>query len=256
MGAWGTGVFADDVACEVRDAYKELLAERSTRSDATERLLRDWREVFEDPDSGPVGWLALAVTQWKLGRLDSDTQTRVLAIIERGEALMAWSETPGLLKQRQAVFSRVETQLRSPQRLVRAVKKRFRDTCDWEVGELISYRTCSQQLVVFRVCAHHTDRGGTSPIVEVLDWVGMSLPPVQELQNCRVRLGKMWEGFGPLPSQPIAQLFIGRTSERQLPKERIQRLGIQSTPARIGGISGSAFWTDLDKELADIFGIV
>ena len=249
MGTWGPGVFDDDLACTIRESYRDLLAEGHSASDARNIILRQWVPYLDDPDSGPAIWLALAVTQWKLGRLDDHTKGRALALIANGGASRLW-EGDTLLKKRVAVLAKVRNQLMAPQPPERKVRKRFRDFCDWEVGELIRYQTLSGRYVIFRVIGHHTDDGGTSPIVEVLDWIGDAVPPSAELMNLPIRKTTV-----PFGSEPVTQLFLGRTSERQLPQDRVQRLGIQLQPTQTpGGFLGGS-WKFLDRELAGLFQI-
>jgi hypothetical protein len=70
MGTWGTAIFSDDIACDVRDQYRECIGEGLSGSEATEKLMADYEQSLEDSDEGPPFWLALAATQWKLGRLE------------------------------------------------------------------------------------------------------------------------------------------------------------------------------------------
>ena len=251
MGSWGTSLFADDVACVLRDDYRNLLAEGNSTAAAKARILQDWGDVLADFDAGPGLWLAWAVTQWKLGRLDEETQSRALAIIESGDALRAWMDVPGMLKKRQAVLGKVESQLRSPQPAARKVRKRFKDTCDWEIGELIGYRTRSQHWAVFRVIGQHSDDGGTSPIVEIQDWVGSGRPIMGELQGCSIRQGLPGRHWGP----SAAQMLICRLREGELPKDRVERLNLTLAPAQSPTHCLGARWTDLDEQLEEIFGI-
>lgn len=78
MGAWGTALFSDDTACNVRDDYRDQIGEGLSGPEATDRLLNEWRETLRDPDDGPVFWLALAATQWRCGRLESRVKEEVV----------------------------------------------------------------------------------------------------------------------------------------------------------------------------------
>src|SRR4051812_17581053 len=108
MGAWGTAIFADDVACDVRDTYRQLLTEGLTGPEATNRLLRGRKEDLADEDDGPVFWLALAAAQWQCGRLEARVKTRALKTIANGSSLGRWSEEGNArdLRQRQAVLEK------------------------------------------------------------------------------------------------------------------------------------------------------
>lgn len=113
---------------------------------------------------------ALAATQWKCGRLEPRVSDKALAIISSGANLTRWRDAgPKELKSRVEVLDRLRAKLLSPQPPVGRIPKPFVDTCDWEVGELISYRLLSGNIVLFRVVGYHTDKGGTSPICELLD---------------------------------------------------------------------------------------
>ena len=63
MGAWGTALFSDDTACDVRDSYIDLVGDGLSGPEATKGLLREWSASLNDPDESPVFWLALAATQ-------------------------------------------------------------------------------------------------------------------------------------------------------------------------------------------------
>lgn len=255
MSAWGPGVFADDLACEIRDAYRDLLADGHSATQAKDAVIRNWGQFLNDVDTGPVIWLALAVTQWKLGQIDENTRDRALTVINSGEALRPWAENRRWLKKRQSVLNRIKVQLESPQPPPRKLKKRFKDSCEWERGELISYQTRSGKFVVFRVIGHHTDRGGTSPIIELLDWLSETLPSAEEIKTIPIRYGKLVEAFGLFPAHHITQLFVGRLNHKELPQNRLWRLGIKSEPTqKVTGFTGAG-WNTLDAQLADIFGI-
>jgi hypothetical protein len=250
MGAWGPGVFSDDVALEVRDVYRDLIGDGHTAAEAAEAVLANWKDFLDDPDTGHVVWLALAVTQWKLGRLDDTTRAKALAAIDNGAALEPWKVDPKALRQRRAVLTDVRRQLESPPPAPRKVKRRFRDTCDWQIGELIGYRTATGRFVVFRVADHHTDRGGTSPIMELLDWIGDALPSAEQFAGVPIRVAADL-GLGR-PSR----IFIGRLRAKELPADRLFRLGVISPPTQPPGwaILGAS-WKTLDSQLRNSFGI-
>src|SRR5688500_11461602 len=93
MGTWGTGIFADDVACDVRDQYLDAIAAGDRDDDVTDRLVQEWTGTgVPDDDEAPVFWLALAATQWEYGRLRRDVKERALAVIAQGDA--RWQGAP------------------------------------------------------------------------------------------------------------------------------------------------------------------
>src|SRR3954469_1632298 len=90
MGTWGTGLFADDTACDIRDEYRELLEDGVEDGEATRLTIENFRAYFDETDG--IAVLALAATQSSLGRLDDAIREQALAAIERGADLDAWEE--------------------------------------------------------------------------------------------------------------------------------------------------------------------
>ena len=90
MGTFGTKLFDDDVACDVRDEYVDLLASGKAPEEATMLLQEQWALALLDADDGPTFWLALASTQWKYGVLLPDVRERALAVIASGADLARW----------------------------------------------------------------------------------------------------------------------------------------------------------------------
>ncbi len=220
MGVWGPGIFSDDTACDVRDSYRDLLGDELTGQQATQALLEEWRDELDDPDVSPVFWLALAAIQWRLGRLEPQVQAHALEVIDSGSDLIRWQEDPRLLKNRKLVLSKLRETLLSPQPPEKRIRKKFRDTCEWEIGEIIGYRLLSGTYLMFRVIGYHVDKGGTAPVFEILDWTGDQLPERRELESVGIRT---WSRDGK-------QLMVGRVSARELPRDRVIRLGFKLKP--------------------------
>src|SRR5512132_2413433 len=76
MGTWGTGIFDDDTACDVRGHYRRALRAGVPGPEATDQLLRAYAPG-PDPFDTPI-WLGLAATQTKLGRLEERVKTTAL----------------------------------------------------------------------------------------------------------------------------------------------------------------------------------
>ena len=74
MGVWGTSLFADDMACDIRDHYRELLEDGAEDNAATRLVFEKFGAYLEESDG--IALLAFAVTQSKLGRLDADIRPR------------------------------------------------------------------------------------------------------------------------------------------------------------------------------------
>lgn len=260
MSGWGTAIFSDDTACDVRDDYRDLVGDGISGPEATNRLVDEWRDTLRDPDDCPVFWLALAATQWKCGRLETRVREKALEIIAGGLGLQRWTEDPKLLQKRKAVLAKLEEQLRSPPPAEKRIPKRFRDHCDWEVGEVIAYQLPSGKWALLRVIDFHSDKGGTCPICELLDWTGDEIPARDVMAALPVRR----TGLNDVARRPndLTRFMIGRTSERELPQKRVKRLGIKLEPFQKTTADKRTvwpvrvyLWRDLDATLERDFGV-
>jgi hypothetical protein len=244
MGAWGTALFSDDTACDVRDSYLDLVGDGLAGPDATKRLLHEWSGSIADPDISPVFWLSLAATQWRCGRLESQVLEQALRAIDSGSDLARWQDSKDY-KKRKLVLEKLRSQLTSPQPKERRISKRFRDSNEWKVGDLVAYRLSSGRLVLLRTIGHHTDTGGTGPVCELLDWSGEQLP-------------ESYESIGVLKSagaRPVTQFLIGRVSAKERPDERLQHLGVNTAPSQKPKGYTAFLWRWFDKALKQHFGL-
>jgi hypothetical protein len=225
MGTWASGLFSDDLACDIRDEYRDYIANGKSDIDATETLLQNYKSL-SDKDEAPIFWLALAATQWSLGRLEQRVLNEALSIIETGTDLKRWEQNPKAYKKRKAILQKLRERLKSPQPARKKVKKQFKDFCDWQIGELISYRLKSDKTVIFQVVSFHEDLGGKSPLVVVLDYIGGMISDISQLNDVKLRpsLKKYKEGEFAGQSFYVG-LGVFRHKEKDLPAERLSRLG-------------------------------
>ena len=245
MGAWGPGIFSDDTACDIRDDYREYLGEGLTGDQATARILGQYKSSLADPYDAAVVWLALAATQWKLGRLEPDTLSQAFRVIDSGAGLLRWTAETKDYAKREAALEKLKTQLNSPQPAAKKVARQVKCDCDWQVGEMVAYRLLSGQQIVFRVIRHKTDKGGTYPVCELLDWVGQASPPREEWMSAPIRPSKV-DRHGPIHQMMLVGLKGKWVS-------RFQKLDIKMEPSQNRQISRVIFLKQLDGFLKTWF---
>jgi hypothetical protein len=248
MGAWGTAIFAADVACDVRDAYRQLVADGLTGPEATNRLLREWKEVVADEDDGPLFWLALAATQWQCGRLEAWVKARALKTIANGSSLGLWSEEGGArdLRQRKAVLERLCARLRSPQPPAKQFRMPRENDGSWVVGEVLAYRLRSRKIVLLHIVNMGRGRLTGPPIFAVLDWIGKTPPDAAVIKRLPL---KAYLRSGA----PVEFMAVGRLVKAMA--ERFTSLGVQRKPHRkVTGGFPAFLWKDLDRELKETCG--
>jgi hypothetical protein len=114
VGAWGPGIFSDDLALDVRDEWRAAILEGIAPDQATRSLVDRYSRAVIGPQYETVFWTALAAAQMETGRLQAGVRDRALAIIDAGADLDLWAES-GNRGGRERVLRRLAARLRGPQ---------------------------------------------------------------------------------------------------------------------------------------------
>ena len=195
MGVWGTSLFSDDVACDVRDHYRELLEDGAEDSAATQQTVEKFRTYLDEPEG--IALLALAVTQSTLGRLDSDIRDRALAVIDRGADLEVWEhENPKQLAKRRGTLERARAQLLGPQPPRRRLRAPKRISSGLAGGDVLAL-ALPRRIVLLRVVRVRAHRLGETPILEELEFDGTEVPSPEVLER-----------LGAKVTDPIALMHV------------------------------------------------
>jgi hypothetical protein len=252
MGAWGTAIFSDDLAADVRGDWRDLIGDGLNPAEATDQLIGEYREALSDREERCVFWLALALTQHRAGRLEARVRDQALGVIEDGSDLARWAADPVQRRKRAAVLAKAGQELASPQPSPKRIPKPFRNVCEWAVGEVVSYRLATGDWVPLQVIKLNTDKGGTSPVVALLDWRGPDLPTDAELRHVSACYPLRRANSSYVPP---SHFMLGAVSARQMPGVRVQRLGIVQPPRPAQPSFTVILWPNLDGYLERCFGV-
>jgi hypothetical protein len=186
MGAWGTGIFSDDTACDVRDAWREALLDGLDDEAATIRVLHEFGHVFADEDEVVVGWTALAAAQMKTGRLLPMVRERTLEIIDAGGDVESWrlGPMPALARPREKALRALAEKLRGPQPAPKTLKRPKPRYSPLDVGDVVHVRgEDAQGLFVVVGLAQTWSPPGNEPVLAELLWDGGDIPDVEGLKR-------------------------------------------------------------------------
>lgn len=209
MGAWGTAIFSDDVACDVRDTYRDLLSDGCSEKEAAKRLLDEFKQEIKDYDDGPIFWLAWADAQWQYGRIDEGVKEKALKWIDNGEALKRWTQravNPRDGKRRQAVLAKLRERLCSPPPLPKKIRKAAslpdktvskpveypfvpKSTAKLEPGQFWSIPLENGRFACGRVIQLRIENGkrdSRSFLAGLMDWWGRKPPTADRIAGCGV----------------------------------------------------------------------
>jgi hypothetical protein len=195
VGTWGTDLFADDEARDIRDHYRELLEDGVEDATATRLTWEKFKTYLEEP--GAIAMVAFAVTQSKVGRLDPDIRDRAVAVLDGGADLEVWeSENPKLLSKRRAVLDKARAQLTGPQPAPRRLRPPKRVLSGLAAGDVLAF-PLPRRIALLRVVRVRSHRLGEAPVLEELDFNGTEVPPRDELER-----------LGPKVKDPIAFMHV------------------------------------------------
>ena len=186
MGTWGTALFSDDLACDIRDHYRALVEDGVDDAVATRSTLERFREYLEESDG--IALLAFAVTQSTLGRLDPDIRDRALAVLDRGADLDEWErENPKLLPKRRAVLDKARAQLVGAQPARKRLRAPKRVLSGLTTGDVLAF-ALPGRLALLRVVRVREHRRGEAPVLEELDFNGDQVPSRDVLERLRPKV--------------------------------------------------------------------
>jgi hypothetical protein len=99
MGAWGTGLWEDDLSCDIQDEWNELMDEGVSPRKATKIILKSWQEEFSDYDDEEdkqadesILFISLAGLQMRHKALTASVKKKALQLIEKGADLALWED--------------------------------------------------------------------------------------------------------------------------------------------------------------------
>ena len=183
MGVFGAGLFGDDDALDVREDYRWFLADEQSDEKATDALVRQYGADWADPGAHTAVWLALAWTQWKMGRLDPRVKAAALRILDDGLDLKKWEGSPEI-KKRVKALAKVRETIEAPPGPARAMPKRLAvQLAGWDFGEVVGVRLPEGYLVLLHMTVYRrsTRFGVKAPVVSILNWTGREFPSEEAL---------------------------------------------------------------------------
>lgn len=95
MGAWGTGIYDDDLTCDVRDDFIGYLEEGKTAEQATKIIVDEYLDEYSFEDDLEVislVYIGLAAIQVEKKCLQEDVRKMAVELIECSADLEAWGE--------------------------------------------------------------------------------------------------------------------------------------------------------------------
>jgi hypothetical protein len=179
MSIGGPGLYEDDTGHDVRSEFRELIGEGRGPEDATKALIGGWADVLDDEDTYCAFYLALADTQWRLGRPVPAVLDVALSLIDSGRDLRRWEYSEQFHRKRERVLEQLRERLSSAPPPVRRVNKPPAPfLTHLETGDVVRYRADGGDEFLLAVVGVDERSDQRVAIVRLIDWDGVSTLPV------------------------------------------------------------------------------
>lgn len=219
MGSWGTAIFSEDFAADIRGEWRDAIIDGDDPDKVTARFISRWAQDDTESEQAVIFWLALAAAQMETGRLDPAVRDRALAIIDTGGDLARWrEEAESLARHREKVLSRLAEKLRGPQPKPKVLRRATPLGVSFEVGDAVQLRSEDGATKVIAIVVSHHDgypKGTVDPVVELVIWEEARSPTASELAKLPCVLTEIEQMRADWPGRVRPHLFILTTPMRK-----------------------------------------
>lgn len=188
MGTWGTKIFQDDLAKDIKNTYIDLLKQGIDNEKATKNLINDYVDNL-DEDEISIFWFALADVQWDYGRLINQVKEKALYYLNIGIDLERWKEeaTEKEYIKRKEVLENLEKKLKSemPKEKKITIYKNY--ICPWHEGDVYACpinegKYVGNYIVFIKVSEGNYYPHNICPLVYVYKKIFKEIPKIEELK--------------------------------------------------------------------------
>lgn len=169
MGSWGVGIFSNDLAEDVRDGFRDLIAGGVPAEAATEQLQHEYG-VGSGGEVDNDFWLSLAATQHQIGHVVPGVIERARQIIADPAELGRWDTKDR--SRRLAALEKLRIRLSEPAPVPKRIRVRKRATTSLEAGQHVVFDVPGAGPVLLRIDAVQEDKGGQYPRAIAVQWDG------------------------------------------------------------------------------------
>ncbi len=197
MGTWGSGLYANDTTCDVKDTYMHFLQDGLDDMAAYEETRKACKE-YEGTEEEPLMWYALAETQWRTGRLLPEVKETALHWIAEQGGLSLWEESASKGAGWKKTMQNLLKKLEAPMPARKTVKKPEPIIQDyWKENDVYAYqfheeeskeRGCYGKYMLLQKIGVSQNRydGQLAMRIQVLDGIFDTLPTIDTIMNTRI----------------------------------------------------------------------
>lgn len=144
MGTWSAAFYSDDLVLDIRNDYGNLL--KIGKEPEAEKLMIEYyyKQLEDNREEASLFWIALAVAEWKKGRLSDKVLKCAIEQLDNGSDLERFRnmKDPNLVHQREKVLAGIRAMLLSPQPSPKKVSIKNGARSPWPEGSFLAYKIC------------------------------------------------------------------------------------------------------------------
>jgi len=237
MGAWGSSLYANDTASDVRDTYMDFLQDQLSNQEAYEKTLEKLKDYMTDPDEAPLFWYALADTQWQVGRLTPDVKEKALEWIDKDGGMSLWEDSPSGGAGWQKTLDKLKAKLETEQRKEKHIRKPVTVESNlWDDGDVYAYLfhkefdgrfgAPGKYMVLHKIGVEYEYYGDSSKtetymIIRVFDKLFDNLPGLDDLHGIRL----LPHSYPNQTQELLMQRGLMLYKKKEYPKDYLTYLG-------------------------------
>lgn len=221
MGAWGCGIYQDDMALDIKEEFVGKLKRGKEAKEASKEIIEEYI-TEEDEELNLIVWSVLADQEWKLGRLEEEIKKKAIEYIEEEKGLEVWKESGGEkdYKKRKQVLEKLKEQIESEQPEKKKITKAW--VTDWKEGDIYAYRLTGEEsketeyynkyVIMQKVGEYDMGNGDIYPIVYFYEEMFEELPTIEELR--KIAYMQTSSEMDTEYVYPIYRTYIGKVSRQ------------------------------------------
>lgn len=138
MGAWGPGLFENDVASDVEDIFNDCVDDGMSVTELRNAVLEAFSVLSSDSDDGPVFWIKYAHLLWSSGILDKKTKEKSFRAIDVTLQTMNDQDDDASALRRE--LQEMKATLASPMPKKNVKRPRTKKYVnDWNIGDVFTF---------------------------------------------------------------------------------------------------------------------
>lgn len=139
MGAWGPGLYQNDISEDVKNYFCDQLRRGKCTDFITKELMDSYQDAITDSEDAPNFWFALADVQWDMGRLLPEVKDQAIFYLQSSQNCLFEDQfSKKNAARRREVLDKLLKKLNSPSPPKKKITPYRLYRCPWKKGDVFA----------------------------------------------------------------------------------------------------------------------